>query len=459
MMFKDRCQRSRGGRAFLSVAALGMLILASGACRVSEDEGAEDTEPVKESNAAIVGGALDSTHAATVALQAVWFEDLGYAFRIRWSDCSGSIVRVDPSTGTGTLITAAHCFQGRSLQEISIYQGSDYNYKAPGRVLYTPTSLIRFPNETYDIAVMTFSGATAQTPAVPLRPVATPPAAGDPATLVGYGKTPGDNTKRRSVGVNLESLDSSGRIISYSPSGTSCFGDSGGPLLTQAGGQEWLTGVISEGNDATCTLGPSKTWSTWLGSEPVANWLASLGISMGPEPSGWQCAADAECASGYCGGGTCGTRPPPGSCALPWGGTIPSGSSVTAYQSAYTGYQSDNKYVSRCTSESRTCTNGTLSGSYTNNACDNYPCTYNGAEFAGGTLAYPSSTYGSQSNVAACITGRFRSATATGPAAGACQWGSYWAEPGTCGQYQGKVYRCGSGTWTVQTTDAKCALN
>ncbi len=51
-----------------------------------------------------------------------------------------------------------------------------------------------------------------------------------------------------------------------------------------------------------------------------------------------------------------------GACTLPWGGTIGSGSAVSAYQSAVS---------SNCASivETRTCSNGTLSGSYTNQTC------------------------------------------------------------------------------------------
>src|SRR5205814_2012805 len=50
-------------------------------------------------------------------------------------------------------------------------------------------------------------------------------------------------------------------------------------------------------------------------------------------------------------------------CNLPWGGTIPDGGSVTAYQS------SSVSCGNTCTAQTRTCTNGTLSGSYTNSSC------------------------------------------------------------------------------------------
>lgn len=53
----------------------------------------------------------------------------------------------------------------------------------------------------------------------------------------------------------------------------------------------------------------------------------------------------------------------PSSCALPWGGSIASGQSVTAYQSATV------VSPATCQPQTRTCTNGTLSGTYTSQTC------------------------------------------------------------------------------------------
>jgi hypothetical protein len=60
-------------------------------------------------------------------------------------------------------------------------------------------------------------------------------------------------------------------------------------------------------------------------------------------------------------------------CNLPWGGTIDNGSSVTAY------LNSSVAYGSACASETRTCSNGTLSGSYTNQSCSVGTCVSNGS--------------------------------------------------------------------------------
>jgi hypothetical protein len=54
-------------------------------------------------------------------------------------------------------------------------------------------------------------------------------------------------------------------------------------------------------------------------------------------------------------------------CTAPWGATVLDGASVTAYLDATP--------TSSCTSESRSCSAGTLSGSYTNQSCTVTPVT------------------------------------------------------------------------------------
>ena len=65
-----------------------------------------------------------------------------------------------------------------------------------------------------------------------------------------------------------------------------------------------------------------------------------------------------------CDGNVTGTSPS-APCSLPWGGTISSGSSVTAYQAASASCGTTCASVS----ETRTCSGGTLSGSYTSQSC------------------------------------------------------------------------------------------
>lgn len=61
------------------------------------------------------------------------------------------------------------------------------------------------------------------------------------------------------------------------------------------------------------------------------------------------------------------TVTPLAGCALPWGGSIASGSSTTAYQTSIV------TPPATCTPETRSCTDGVLSGSYTYQSCGNLP--------------------------------------------------------------------------------------
>lgn len=53
--------------------------------------------------------------------------------------------------------------------------------------------------------------------------------------------------------------------------------------------------------------------------------------------------------------------PPPANCTTPWGSVVANGSSVLAYLASSSS--------TSCTSENRTCNNGSLSGSYKNSSC------------------------------------------------------------------------------------------
>lgn len=97
-----------------------------------------------------------------------------------------------------------------------------------------------------------------------------------------------------------------------------------------------------------------------------------------------------------------------GSCSLPWGGSILDNATVTAYQAANVAYGSS------CTSQTRTCSSGTLSGSYQYESCTvGQPanCTFNGTTVNSGTsiTAYQSGTVTSpatcQSETRTCTNG------------------------------------------------------
>lgn len=132
----------------------------------------------------------------------------------------------------------------------------------------------------------------------------------------------------------------------YDTSGTGCCEDY--PFYREY--RPTMPDVHTPGVDCTLPWGGSLS----DGSSATA-WLASVSSSCTSE-------------SRLCDNGTligtyqyasC-TPPPPTSCTLPWGGVIANGGSATAYLAA-TG--------ASCTSETRTCTDGVLSGSYNYETC------------------------------------------------------------------------------------------
>lgn len=140
-------------------------------------------------------------------------------------------------------------------------------------------------------------------------------------------------------------------------------------------------------------------------------------------------------------------------CDLPWGGTIANGETVTAFSDATPCKDAECKQPWACADEVRTCTNGVLSGSYTNQQC-NIPvvdCTTPwGATVADGDSidAYTTAGDGSKECVTVptshtCTAGSFVpameswSAAATNCPAVACDlpWGGTLADGGSVTAY------------------------
>lgn len=91
------------------------------------------------------------------------------------------------------------------------------------------------------------------------------------------------------------------------------------------------------------------------------------------------------------------TTPDPTACILPWGGTIDNGKGVDAYKEGSVACGSD------CKKETRTCNNGTLSGSYTKQNCSVESC--GGASCTlpwGGTITDGSSVTAYAANSVSC---------------------------------------------------------
>ncbi len=91
---------------------------------------------------------------------------------------------------------------------------------------------------------------------------------------------------------------------------------------------------------------------------------AAAGLVRNPDAGPAEALADSSTVSASEGSGDGGDSgiPAPASCALPWGGTLAHGDSATAYRAAT--YPD-----SSCASETRTCSDGTLSGTFADASC------------------------------------------------------------------------------------------
>jgi len=114
----------------------------------------------------------------------------------------------------------------------------------------------------------------------------------------------------------------------------------------------------------------------WGGS--IASGASVTAYAASSVPCGSSCASQTRtCSNGSLSGSytnsSCSVVACP--CSLPWGGSIASGASVTAYA------DSSVPCGSTCSSQTRTCSNGTLGGSYTNSSCSIGVCCFCSADY------------------------------------------------------------------------------
>lgn len=129
----------------------------------------------------------------------------------------------------------------------------------------------------------------------------------------------------------------------------------GSPQIQIAGGSWVGSGSMSPGQTLRARLNTSGSFSTAHGAT----------VSLGTLSTNWTATTNS------------------GACNLPWGGTINHGQSVTAFQAA----------CGTCTSQSRTCSGGVLSGTFTNQSCAaSCDCQY---PYQGGCATGPNPTAGS----------------------------------------------------------------
>ncbi|MFZ2886855.1 MAG: hypothetical protein WA021_03480 [Minisyncoccia bacterium] len=126
-------------------------------------------------------------------------------------------------------------------------------------------------------------------------------------------------------------------------------------------------------NPATTNTAPSSGVCSWGGSSINHN-SSITAYQSASVSAGQQCASQTRtCSNGVLSGTyqyqSCASANAPSggvSCTTPWGATVAGGASVTAYQNSVTSWDAAQNY---CFSQTRTCVNGALSGTYQSQSC------------------------------------------------------------------------------------------
>ena len=206
--------------------------------------------------------------------------------------------------------------------------------------------------------------------------------------------------------VNGACGSANGQTYPYGSSGYGSYSQcsAGSPSTTafpSAGSsQSWTcSGSYGGSTSGTCSAsqaGPASCPATTINNCNLA--ATGSGGSSGSCASGYSAGSCSyTCSNGSWSGNS--NSCAPASCSLPWGGSISSGQSVTAYQA------SSVNAPATCSAETRTCSNGALSGSYQYQGCSvanqppNTPSVYGLYDSSGSTYygssapSYPPNSY------------------------------------------------------------------
>jgi V8-like Glu-specific endopeptidase len=245
-----------------------------------------------------------------------------------------NIVGLRASFCTGTLIapnwvvTAAHCLKDQPTELVAFYVGKDGN--GFGGTVYPAAELIYHPRYTaetnpgavlYDIGLVKLKTPVPATAAKPYPYNRDGLKKGSKVTFIGYGATGapmqmpvGAGTKRRTA-VNIDRVDDLTYSLKFEGTGV-CFGDSGGPGLSDFEGETRVISVVSTGNGCAgaecdpCNEAGSNhtrvdTFSDWIASHigdefPHCN--DDLSVCECPQA----CGVDGVCDNAACKGKSCG---------------------------------------------------------------------------------------------------------------------------------------------------------
>ena len=217
--------------------------------------GCTQLAPPAVSARAIVGGTATTGDPAVVALIA---QVPGAALATL---CTATIV------SPHVVLTAAHCVSPDAVGATAKFRvglapnldtARAKDFVDVTEVHYHPDFSLSKVTGGNDIAVAIVGSPLAPKPIAMNQSALSSSLVGQPARMVGYGKTAGSDTSGASAGLRREADTVMGayddKLVRFGVAGTTtCEGDSGGPGLMTIAGQEVIVGVVSFG-DQDCAM-------------------------------------------------------------------------------------------------------------------------------------------------------------------------------------------------------------
>ena len=270
-------------------------------------------EPTSTAASPIINGNVDTTHQAVVAIILQSGNEGGL--------CSGTIVKTDPTSHIGWVLTAAHCVD--DLPPYYVFQGNDFAAQS-GVLRYEVLDFAADPgyekttvSSPHDFAVVRIIGVDATTPVIPIAGGTDTLGVGSDVESVGYGRTTliatgadESNTKRHNVDQTIIEINTAQLAYNQAQNGI-CSGDSGGPVLVTIGGTQKVAGVHSyvsgdcNGNSVSGRVSLALSFiNTQLAKTPPAE-DCNLCAQIANDGNGTcaqlnaKCLADPECSAYY----------------------------------------------------------------------------------------------------------------------------------------------------------------